>query len=186
MAILAEYAAYLVMGAGVLLILISVIYTYRVNRKMKIRYFENKPLNRPRAQKTDQSKQLLHSKKEMSNLNNELDKMIDELRDKETEIRILLNRIKDWDTEISEDGFSQILTKKMKSNTNETSNPTEPHQQEEKEAVLHKDAFAKNDEIIKLANQGVSITEIAQRLNLGYREVELIVKMTKKGAKTGA
>ncbi len=207
--------AYLVLGIGILLVLVSVIYTYSVDRKVsKIPdnlenisvsqlYDDGQDRNRNKTAPEPEDQQLKNS---INTIGGELDELIQELRGKEQEIKNIVNKARKWNFELSDPIFAELLEKKMnyqESNhfvqrlykeqaavsselqakekllESETELETEI---ESKEDSVQNITPGKYDKIKELTEQGLAIAEIARQLSMGYREVELVVKMSKKGA----
>lgn len=198
--------AYLVLGIGTILVVLSILYTYYVDQKLKkaeaIRTLS--PLRKEESIKVGSSSIL---KESISDIGDDLDQLIDELRDKETEIRQIIKRTKKWQDELSDPVFEEILTKKMIFQKTDAIIDKYRVQAEAEISVVDQTLSDdlvegiseeleppeiigedpdKYDQIIGLAQKNLTIEEIARRLNLGYREVELVVKLRKKGASSGA
>ncbi len=195
---------YLVLGVGVFLVLISLIYTYIVDRRVKKSYTLQKRDIQDRITKEEfreypvydrrasfQVGNLSQVKESITNMDDELTELVGELRSKEDEIRQIVNRVKGWKNEVAEPPFQKLMAS---SSENELLLKEEVPRTKEvvldkpvlDEPALNLDSFSKYDRILRLAEQGFAIEEIARQLNLGYREVELVVKLRRKGASEGA
>lgn len=182
---------YQMLGIGIVLVIFSVFYTYQVDRKV----------NRgkgTRAQSNDQVEttptgpaanfsQVLKTtqvKDSLTNIEQDLDELIELLKEKEISIRDMANRIKNMPEEPVEYTLKQVL---QKSAGSESPKPEEVHAEEPEEGKpLEGETMAKYDKIFNLLEAGFTIEDIARTLNMGYREVELAAKLRQKGAKVGA
>ncbi|AZR73853.1 hypothetical protein BBF96_10915 [Anoxybacter fermentans] len=192
--------AYLILGVGMFLILISLISTYRINRKIN-----SERVGEVKANSIEQVIELVKTKESIRNIGKELDTLIEELREKESEIKAIIKKVKEWNLELSDPVFSEILAKKIayqeadrlvdqlyeserfrrKEEELDLRNRSEEPLIPSKTRLLEKEALARYNQIVKLSEEGLSVEEIARKLNLGYREVELVVKLRKKGAGIG-
>lgn len=196
--------AYLLFGTGVLLVLGSVIYTYRVDRKVR----ESSSVPTPAPQQVIPAVQEVSPpvqtqaapiasyaqvmkrarvKDSISCIGEDLDELIDELREKEAEVKDILNRVKGWKAEQTPDPDAAEV-----SNPTEAAGSAETCSAMEEEAAIGKEAAvadsaasgteAKYTQMILLLEQGHSPEEVARTLHMGQREVELVQKMRQKGA----
>lgn len=204
--------AYLLFGLGVLLVLGSVVYTYRVDRRVK-----NAPsavaspssippvvsagqdvsqtVQTPLATSAISYPQVMKRaqvKESISSIGEDLDELIDELRDKEAEVKQILHRVKGWKAELSVDEKMDMMTA-AEADPTVISAVDEPESGIEEPAKTVKNESegvdsngneldAKYAQMIALLDQGRSAEEVARMLNMGQREVELVQKMRQKGA----
>lgn len=183
-------------------VFLAIIYTYRVNRE--VNEMQNHWGMRSLTPEVSQSANTVNSEAvqhlgKIDELVSQLDAIIVDLRAKDDELTRIIEKVRQWDLEFADAAFQDILQKKVnyQNITDETSTPlvVEVKASEEKitddvimseteTSSIQKSMSSKYDQIIQLTEAGLSIAEIAQRLNLGHREVELVVKMKSKGADT--
>ncbi|MCK4257463.1 MAG: hypothetical protein KAX49_00700 [Halanaerobiales bacterium] len=180
---------YLVLGVGVFLVMISLLYTLIAGRRSKRRQFDElRHFSTSEPRYGSQFNKLDQVKESIINLDEELDELVGELWNKENEIKQIIHRVKGWNNEISTSGFEKELKNRVALTTEEEQKEKYPYPPEpiSQKPVSIPHTFSKYDKIKGLADQGFSIEEIARQLNMGYREVELVVKLRQKGASEGA
>lgn len=192
---------YIVLGTGACLVITSVIYTRSVDKRIK-RQMEEIEFNRgkydPYLKPEPDQKKVTKAREQVDAITSELDELIDGLRDKELEVKDLVQRVKGWSEELSlsTPKFTEILNQVAaqkeqpvsKANIDEVE---QLHKAQEgllapSKSLPPLESLPKHDQILRLAQEGRSVEEIAHQLNMGYREVDLIVKLKQKGARNGA
>lgn len=183
-------------------VFLAIIYTYRVNRE--VNELQNHWGMRSMAPEVSQSAKAVSSEDvqfsgKIEELVSQLDEIIVDLRAKDAELTRIIEKARQWDWELADAAFTDILQKKMnyQYTTDEKATPLVDEVKASEEMItndvimsetetssIQKSILPKYDQIIQLTDAGLSIAEIAQRLNLGHREVELVVKMKSKGADT--
>lgn len=182
---------YQMLGIGIILVIFSVFYTYRVDRKVN-REKGTKAQSNDQAEPTptgpaanfSQVLKTTQVKDSLINIEQDLDELIELLKEKEIAIRDMADRLKNLPEEPQEYTLKQVLQKGVSSEEVKPAEVQEEAQDEDK--PIEGEAMAKYDKIFKLLESGHSIEEIARTLNMGYREVELAAKLRQKGAKVGA
>ena len=177
--------AYQLLGIGILLVIFAVIYTHRIDRKVN-RNKETPALSKEVAPENSTASapnfsQVLKTtqvKDGLKNIDNDLDELIELLKEKEATIKDLKLQIKESQGSSGEYSLKQILENSATSQ--EIESPEEV--QESVEKAPENEHMAKYDRIFKLLEAGLSVEEVARTLNMGYREVELAAKLRQKGA----
>lgn len=203
----------------------SVIYTYRVDRRVKeslSKAATPTPVSQQVVPVTQEIPQAIQTpvatpvasyaqimkraqvKESISGIGEDLDELIDELRDKEAEVREILHRVKGWKADLVTEngsGDESPITGMVGLSMPAPNLPVEPPvvrsadepsemAQRDRETMEFEstevsstanDADAKYRQMILLLDQGISPDEIARTLNMGQREVELVQKMRQKG-----
>lgn len=147
----------------------------------------------PYIQPESDQRKVSQVKKQVNTIGNELDELIEDLRDKEHEVKDLVKRVKNWNQELATPEFvdfvNQVAVQQEQSVSQNIDEVEELHKAQKglltSEPVSQAN-LPKYDQIVNLLNEGRSIEEIARTLNMGYREVELVVKLKQKGARNGA
>lgn len=167
---------------------LSVIYTYRINREV------SEPKNHWGMK---QPTTLIDPEHELegkiNGLIGQLEQLIGDLRKQEAELTEIVDKAQRWDVQLSDTAFAdilqqQILTERVPLGTVET---------ETLEAKVRKDGkreaaspiqeaaiLPKYEQIIQLSREGLTVSQIAEKLNLGQREVDLVIKMKSQEADT--
>lgn len=184
--------AYLLLGTGVTLVLGSVLYTYRVDRKVNSGDVSRTPeLTQNPVPPTNPYVKTMKSaqiKESIGTIGEGLDELIDELKEKEAEVKQLVKRVKGWQSDLPKEdlpksGFQEIFEQKLASQevaaVEEPIVETQPAVKEKPSTASETDT--KYDQIARLLAEGRSVEEIARLLNMGLGEVELVAKIRKKG-----
>lgn len=188
--------AYIVLGSGAILVITSVMYTRSVDKKIK-RQMEEIEFNRgkydPYIQPEPDQGKVAQVKKRVNTIGSELDELIEELRDKEIEVKDLVQRVKNWNQELSTPKFADFINQiavQKEQPVSKNMDEVEQLHKAQKGLLISEPVpqanLPKYDQIVNLLNEGRSIEEIARKLHMGYREVELVVKLKQKGARNGA
>ena len=162
-------------GLGVIIVLISLVITYKQNDSQDDYYLQSELLSEIRAVKTDLEEQL-------DNLSNEdfqqvLDQQL-EKNSKDQKMQAVVNDIQNKIIEVEEkiDRLEGKLNYSLSNAVNSAANSNQ--EQEENIEVEEHQAYQK---IKELMDQGLSLPEVAQKLDMGTREVRLIWKFNSRG-----
>lgn len=162
-------------GLGVIIVLISLVITYKQNDSQDDYYLQSELLSEIRAVKTDLEEQL-------DNLSNEdFQQVFDQQLEKSSEdqeLHAVVNDIQNKIIEVEEkiDRLEGKLNYSLSNAVNSAANSNQ--EQEENIEVEEHQAYQK---IKELMEQGLSLPEVAQKLDMGTREVRLIWKFSSRG-----
>ena len=165
---------YILFAVGALLILISLILTYRVDNDQDSYYIESELLSEIREVKQDiedsfeqgQFGQLLAGERDNGKLMKEvkeLQQTVEKVEAKANNIHNQLNKLEGRITNLHVDNHQQHA------------------EQENIEATTEAFKPKKFAEIKELVEEGLTMPEIAQELDMGNREVDLIWKLNTRG-----
>ena len=178
--------AYLLLGLGFFVVFLSVIYTYRINREVD--EFENHWGMRSATENIERPTTLVDLGKGLEgNINGlvgQLERIIVDLREKEIELTQILEKARQWEFKLSDKAFADILQQEILSLQPLEVQPQKEGSRAKSSAIQEQAVLPKYEQIIKLSTEGLTVSEIAQKLNLGHREVDLVVKMNSKEAET--
>ena len=162
-------------GLGVIIVLISLVITYKQSDSQDDYYLQSELLSEIRAVKTDLEEQL-------DNLSNEdFQQVFDQQLEKSSEdqeLHAVVNDIQNKIIEVEEkiDRLEGKLNYSLSNAVNSAANSNQ--EQEENIEVEEHQAYQK---IKELMEQGLSLPEVAQKLDMGTREVRLIWKFSSRG-----
>ena len=162
-------------GLGVIIVMISLVITYKQNDNQDDYYLQSELLSEIRAVKTDLEEQL-------DNLSNEdFQQVFDQQLEKSSEdqeLHAVVNDIQNKIIEVEEkiDRLEGKLNYSLSNAVNSAANSNQ--EQEENIEVEEHQAYQK---IKELMEQGLSLPEVAQKLDMGTREVRLIWKFSSRG-----
>ncbi|SJZ64808.1 DUF6115 domain-containing protein [Selenihalanaerobacter shriftii] len=172
----------LIFVVGIIFILVSLFLTYHQDKEVDDEIITDYiQLNRKLKKREENLSKLL---KEM---NYNFYNILDELDDKQTKLEQLLNNegsFKDNNTMAFINTLNSEMTQESEMKEPQEQNKVDENTlQNQKELNLSSlnSTLDKEEQVAKLYNSGLNFTEIAQELNLGQREVELIWKLNNRG-----
>ena len=173
---------YLLLGLGFFLVFLSVIYTYRINREVS--QFENHWGMRSITEDVEQPTNLIDPGNQLlekiNGLVGQLEELIGDLREQEVELTQILSKARQCNVEPSDKPFVDVLEQQI---FKKGVVALEVKAQQDESSTTHEQVILpKYDQIMQLVREGLMVSEIAQKLNLGHREVDLVVKMNSQEA----
>ncbi|MBM7555367.1 DUF2802 domain-containing protein [Halanaerobacter jeridensis] len=161
---------------GILIVVISLFISYKQNNNSQDDYYlQSELLSEIRAVKDELEdkldniegenfQQVFDQQREQNNANQNLNSTLDNIEDRIIELEEKIDRL--------ESKMNYSLSNAVSSAANETQN------KEEQAEVQEHQAYQKIKELVE---QGLSLAEVAQKLDMGTREVRLIWKFNSRG-----